>query len=437
MCKNVLWKSALSCLLAALLVLGTIVPHISTVQADEDVNDIDLGIVATIGSDNYTTLPAAISAVQAGETIILLDDVHMNNATVSVGQTVTIDLNGHAIHGDSNVVFTNEGVLTIKDTSEGQTGVIDTNYYQVIMNAGPVGTVLAIDGGTILNNKTASSSVISNSASAALVLNGGFLTSESVGQLIENGSNNSISYGSTEFDKKLSDGLLPAGYICVPKENSDRYIVKQGSYAAQIMETMDGYESLDAAVADIETEGTVKLLSDVSYTGTNWLTIPSGKTVTLDLNGFTLDGAANNAIVVNGTLTVKDSTYSSGTVSANAGRVIAVAKNGTDTPSLTITNGNFVNTKTSGSGGKTIECDRGTVTINGGQFDVAKAGAALFYVTSGGVIAAKSGWFCEPIANTYCADGFRSTETPENGYYTVYEYFDAENLTTGERYHHL
>ena len=86
----------------------------------------------------------------------------------------------------------------------------------------------------------------------------------------------------------------------------------QTTYVAQIDETK--YETLQAAVDEADNK-TVKLLEDV----TESITIPAGKTVTLDLNGKTLvnsaiaqdknvtDNFRKHTITNNGTLTILDS----------------------------------------------------------------------------------------------------------------------------------
>ena len=72
------------------------------------------------------------------------------------------------------------------------------------------------------------------------------------------------------------------------------------------MAEVDGvkYASIAAAIAAIDAEGTVTLLGDVAED----VTIPEGKTITLDLNGKKLTNKASHTITNNGTaLTVTDS----------------------------------------------------------------------------------------------------------------------------------
>lgn len=107
--------------------------------------------------------------------------------------------------------------------------------------------------------------------------------------------------GGTELDK----GYLAEGF----EVNPDGTVTATQTYVAKIGETQ--YETLTAAINAVpdDTNTTVTLLAnaDISATG---LTIPAGKSVTLDLNGFELKAANTSAgnIDVYGSLTLTDST---------------------------------------------------------------------------------------------------------------------------------
>ncbi len=73
----------------------------------------------------------------------------------------------------------------------------------------------------------------------------------------------------------------------------------------------------------------VTLSSDISWGGSS-LTVPTGKTVTLDLNGKAIDAKSNGTVlVVNGTLTIKNSgTDLAGPIGVGAGPITGNIKNG-------------------------------------------------------------------------------------------------------------
>ena len=144
------------------------------------------------------------------------------------------------------------------------------------------------------------------------------------------------------------------------------------------------YKTLADAVTAADTT-TVTLLKDT----TENVTIPTGKTITLDLNGKTLSGGKNNnkaALLNNGTVTIKDSSATkTGTIKReddadNTGTSYYVIKNlGT----MTIEQANVINNsgykKTNPSGsmvGSSLICNgdreddqETTLTINDGVFE--------------------------------------------------------------------
>ena len=105
------------------------------------------------------------------------------------------------------------------------------------------------------------------------------------------------------------------------------------------------------------------------------VTVADGKTVTLDLNGYTLtnpEGTSNTSqkgvVLNNGTLTIMDSSKDgNGTVNA-VNKMVAIANTGV----LTIDGGNFTNTATTGEEpyANYILNNNGVVEINDGTFKV-------------------------------------------------------------------
>ncbi|MBW3087496.1 hypothetical protein KIH77_01890 [Bifidobacterium sp. 82T24] len=128
------------------------------------------------------------------------------------------------------------------------------------------------------------------------------------------------------------------------------------------------YRTLSTAITAAKDGGTVVLLAD----STAGATIPAGKTITLDLAGFTLSNAAGHAIVNNGTLTVVDSSADKGgKVTTSADGKSAVFNQGT----ATLEAGTF-------AGGKDAEVvgngDAATkLTITGGTYATAPKAAYL------------------------------------------------------------
>ena len=93
------------------------------------------------------------------------------------------------------------------------------------------------------------------------------------------------------------------------------------------------------------------------------LTVPQGKEVTLDLNGFTLTGGDSHAILNRGTLRIKDSGDDGKIVASKANT--SALRNGDDAVCV-IEGGTFTRTEAEDNKWHTVE-NFGTMTFNGGK----------------------------------------------------------------------
>lgn len=91
-------------------------------------NVLASGEEAMIGTDYYGTLEEAYTAAVDGDTIVLQEDVVLED-TLVVSKDITINLNNHSIEKDSNVINVDGGSLvlsgtgTIKETAPDNAGV--------------------------------------------------------------------------------------------------------------------------------------------------------------------------------------------------------------------------------------------------------------------------------------------------------------------------
>ena len=156
--------------------------------------------------------------------------------------------------------------------------------------------------------------------------------------------------------------------------------------------TTTSYTTLQAAIDAAENKSTITLLEDV----TEAVTIPSGKVITIDLNGHTIqnsvdaqndkvdDSQRNHTITNNGVLTIQDSVGTGLIDNRSHGRAAVY-----NTGSLTINSGNFtrsaevINTDTQPNVNSwyLIE-NRGTATINGGKFSTCSEDGQLGNMSS-------------------------------------------------------
>ena len=213
-----------------------------------------------------------------------------------------------------NAVILVYGDTTISGGEFIQNAKTSSAYPQVVMTGVVEGydAITRITGGTFTNNFSGTRSEIFWALGKA--------TSD----------NFEVSGGS--FNKKISDGYCADGYI--PTKNTDgTYGVKEGSYVAQI--GTKKYETLADAIRLAAKGKTITLLKDITVIGST-TTVPAGKTITIDLNGFTLNGTNTSinaqALLVKGNLTLTDSVGTGKICSSytgTSGRVISVEENGT------------------------------------------------------------------------------------------------------------
>ena len=110
--------------------------------------------VVSVGAKNYKTLAAAIDAAQAGDTVVLKQDV-TESVTVPAGKDITLDLAGKNIQSKdatSKNAVTVEGKLTVKDSTS--TAAPEVNGDTVTYTSGKITAsnlgLYAIKGGEIV-----------------------------------------------------------------------------------------------------------------------------------------------------------------------------------------------------------------------------------------------------------------------------------------------
>ena len=133
-----------------------------------------------------------------------------------------------------------------------------------------------------------------------------------------------------------------------------------------------------------------------SFELTSSLTIPEGKSVTMDLDGQTLSFASGKRITLKGSLIINDTSDEvGGTISGTAGQLVSVA----DGASLTLNEGNIT---TTGYGAVRSSGTASTFNMNGGSVTGSPAIQALSgnVTISGGIVSANSGSRYKAIENT-------------------------------------
>lgn len=361
--------------------------------------------VAVINGIGYTSLLAAMEAAPNGATITLID-------VVVVDTEVTLDLTGYVINIDETFPYSRDKAVAIRVIEGGALtitgdGVIDAQLADdnvvpvaamranssIIMNGGTIivdtpsesclfamGGSITINGGTLENLCKDEYSYgggrtqvvnISNGTPGKLVINGGTF----IGRNPALGDDN---LGGTFIaeDAKLAQSTDENGNVVYKALGQDEtvagvdavYYVENGLTVAEV------YTAAALADALAATTGAVKNLAyDVIRLGDDIsgnIVVDESRTLTIDLNGFTLTGEGDHTIVNNGTLTVIDSSAAkSGAVDNVTHGRGALVNNGT----AILDGGTFkrsaeVGVSATNNGGNSwyvIE-NHGTLTINDG-----------------------------------------------------------------------
>ena len=304
-------------------------------------------------------LAAAIANAQDGATITLTDDIKVED-TLVVTKTLTLDLAGHtlsndediwsdyswsliSVRGNGNLTITGNGTLKAKANDCYPVDVQDEGAQLTIENGTFIGNIHAVyveTGAAYIKGGTYSvqQKFSDDSKADEFVLNlydanrrnGTAKLSVSGGTFVAfNPANCQAEAQGTNF--------CAAGYTTTTttEDNNTYYTVVKGENAA-VANAGANYNTLANAISSAASGDTVTLLKDTKED----ITIPSGKTITLDLNGKTLTNVDDHTILNNGKLTItgtgtvdnishaKGALYNKGTVVINGGTFDRSKENG-------------------------------------------------------------------------------------------------------------
>ena len=266
--------------------------------------DLSTIYVARIGTNQYTTLPAAFSAItdNTPTTIVILDDITLSGKqTIASSRNITVDLNGHNIDYSGGTVFENSGTFTIMDTA---------------------------GGGSITGGKRNGNSYIPavlNKRSSTINLNSGSISSN-VSQVFENNGTFNMSGGSITIGN-VDQGIL--------NNNAGATFNMTGGIISATIEGSKRQALYNKGTATIS--GTSVL---ISATTDRAVVQNDDKAAKITINGGTITGTSLNCdrgavqniakatvIITGGTIVSKSTVLTSGAVQ-NAGILTIGAKDG-------------------------------------------------------------------------------------------------------------
>ena len=292
---------------------------------------------AAIGDTHYSTLVKAVSAAKNGETITLLDNVDFTETLIIKDKTITLDLNEKTISNSTDIW--NQGtyswsLISVRDngnltiTGNGTLKAKENDCYPVDVQ--DEGAQLTIENGTFIGNihavyvETGAAYIKGGTYSVQQKFSDDSKADEFVLNLYDANRRNgtaklSVSGGTFKAFNPANcqaeaqgTNFCAAGYTTT--EDNNTYTVVKGENTA-VANAGANYNTLANAISSAASGDTVTLLKDTKED----ITIPSGKTITLDLNGHTLvnsataqdkkvaDNSRKHTITNNGTLTILDS----------------------------------------------------------------------------------------------------------------------------------
>lgn len=313
--------------------------------------------------NGYATLSGALKNADTTESTIVLKNDVTGDFTIAENQNITLDLNGYTITNTSNHTITNNGTLTIKDSSGGKTGTID--------------------------NVSHGKAAIQNEPNATIVLDGGTYTRSQ-----ENGQNSSDS-GRNSYYNIVNHGEMTI---------NDGTTVKQNGHFSSLIENgwYDGNQNTDKESSVMTINGgtfsgglnTIKnddygklTINDGEFTNVSQAVFLNWNVAEVNGGTFAVENNAQSVILngyLNGTMDQGQLTIHNGTFTANESGAFIKTMGGSETTGeIEINGGNItgdivLNDVTDGA---TVTVADG-VTINGnvqndGLTDVTVTGATI------------------------------------------------------------
>ena len=261
---------------------------------------------AQVGDNYYGTLEEAIAAAAeaSDHTILLLNDVK-ESITIAGSTTIVLDLNGHTITNTADQhTITNNGTLTVQDSSTSQTGTVDnvTHAKGALVNYGTA----TLKGGTFTRSKEASTSPSDSGGNSWYVIdNHGTMTIDGA-TVTSTGKYSSLIRNIKEKDGEtgkltVSSGNLSNGFITLKNDDGGTLEVTGGTITSGNQAVQNWYNAnisggiFNGSVITWSYEGqasTTTISGDAQITGdvvaVNYDN--SGSTPTVNIKGGTVIG---------------------------------------------------------------------------------------------------------------------------------------------------
>lgn len=349
-------------------------------------NEID-GVTALDGSiivSDKDSLEKAIEYADATETPIALQAVITGDFVIDANKNVSLDLNGHKITNESDHTITNNGTLTIKDSSEGKTGIIDnvTHARAAVWNNG----IAILEGGTYTRSlENGIDEGNSGGNSYYNIVNHNHMTIKSGVTVKQDGN----------FSSMIENGWYDGNQN---KDKESSVMIIEGGTFSGGLNTVKNDDYGELTIND----GTFSNISQAAFLNWNTATINGGNFEVNDNAEAVILNGYGNATMDKGELTINDGNfnteqndvnfietmytkdgYTSGTIEVNGGNIYGDIQlsDVTAGATLSITNGVTINGNITNGGVANVDVTDATVTGS-----VSNAGTGSVVISDGATV---------------------------------------------------
>ena len=241
---------------------------------------------AQVGGKCYASVQAAIDAANEGDTVKLLADA-TEDVTVAEGKDLTLDLNGFKLANVKGHTITNNGTLTITDSSEAKTGTVDnvTHAKGALVNAGTA----TLEGGTFeRSNEAGTLSPYANGGNSwYTVQNKGTMTIKDGTTIKNNGgfSSNLCNADDTNAKLVINGGTFAGGINAVKNGSNTKLEITGGTFSNTSQYVVMNWSDATISGGTFTAEGTAPSVLFTSSYGND-------KDI-LKVTGGTFSGAAS------------------------------------------------------------------------------------------------------------------------------------------------
>ena len=349
-------------------------------------NEID-GVTALDGSiivSDKDSLEKAIAYADATETPIALQADITGDFVIGTNKNVSLDLNGHKITNESDHTITNNGTLTIKDSSDEKAGTIDnvTHARAAVWNNG----IAILEGGTYTrSSENGIDEENSGGNSYYNIVNHNQMTIKSGVTVKQDGN----------FSSMIENGWYDGNQN---KDKESSVMIIEGGTFSGGLNTVKNDDYGELTIND----GTFSNISQAAFLNWNTATINGGNFEVNDNAEAVILNGYGNATMDKGELTINDGNfntkqndvnfietmytkdgYTSGTIEVNGGNIYGDIQlsDVTAGATLSIANGVTINGNITNGGVANVDVTDATVTGS-----VSNAGTGSVVISDGATV---------------------------------------------------